>query len=57
MKIKLKYDFTIFISAKGERLKSIGSNCQYFHILPMTGGTSEVSGVAYAFRTGGHGGD
>lgn len=49
-------DFTIFISSKGEGLKSIGSGCQYFHILPMTGGASEVSGVAYAFRTGGHGG-
>ena len=49
-------DFTIFISNKAEGLKSIGSGCQYFHILPMTGGASEVSGVAYAFRTGGHGG-
>lgn len=51
-------DFTIFISNKGSGsgLKSIGSGCQYFHILPLLGGASETSGVAYAFRTGGHGG-
>lgn len=49
-------DFTIFISDKGEGVKSIGSGCKYFHILPVTGGASEITGVAYAFRTGGHGG-
>lgn len=49
-------DFTIFISSKGSGLKSIGGGCRYFHILPMAGGASECSGVAYAFRTGGHGG-
>lgn len=58
-------DFTIFIHRKGTGLKdfypndewySLGNNCQYFHILPVTGGATECSGVAYAFRTGGHGG-
>lgn len=50
-------DFTIFIKADaGKGLQSIGSGCKYFHILPVTGSASEVSGVAYAFRTGGHGG-
>jgi len=48
-------DFTIFISDNGKGLKSIGNN-KYFHILPVTGSVSESSGVAYAFRTGGHGG-
>lgn len=49
-------DFTIFIHRKGFGLKSIGSGCMYFHVLPVTGGASETTGVAYAFRTGGHGG-
>lgn len=49
-------DFTIFIGNKGTGLKSKGTWCRYFHILPVTGGASECSGVAYAFRTGGHGG-
>lgn len=48
-------DFTIFYSNKGHGLKSVGSNCKYFHILPVTGSATELSGVAYAFRTGGHG--
>ena len=49
-------DFTIFINSKGSGLKSIGSGCKYFHVLPVTGGATETTGVAYAFRTGGHGG-
>lgn len=49
-------DFTIFLSNAATGVKSIGPECRYFHILPITGGVSEVSGVAYAFRTGGHGG-
>lgn len=49
-------DFTIFTHTKGTGLKSIGSGCRYFHILPVTGSASETTGVAYAFRTGGHGG-
>ena len=49
-------DFTIFINDKATGLKSIGSGCRYFHILPVTGGCGETTGVAYAFRTGGHGG-
>lgn len=49
-------DFTIFLHDKGEGLRKLGAGCKYFHILPVTGGASEASGVAYAFRTGGHGG-
>ena len=45
-------DFTIFIDSKASGLKSIGSGCQYFHILPIVGGGSETTGVAYAFRFG-----
>jgi hypothetical protein len=48
-------DFTIFLSQSAKGLKSIGPTCRYFHILPVTGSTGEASGVAYAFRTGGHG--
>lgn len=57
-------DFTIFIHRKGSGLQdfypasdlySLGAECRYFHILPVTGGATECSGVAYAFRTGGHG--
>ncbi len=58
-------DFTLFIHRKGSGLQnlypssglySLGDDCKYFHILPVTGGATECSGVAYAFRTGGHGG-
>ncbi|MEG1159196.1 MAG: hypothetical protein RSD70_02300 [Acidaminococcaceae bacterium] len=49
-------DFTIFTHGKGNGLAGIFSGCKYFHLLPVTGGVSECSGVAYAFRTGGHGG-
>ena len=45
-------DFTIFIDSKASGLKSIGTGCQYFHILPLLGGASETTGVAYAFRVG-----
>ena len=48
-------DFTIFTHSKGTGLKSIGNHCKYFHILPVTGGANEDTGVAWAFRTGGHG--
>ena len=48
-------DFTIFISDEGIGLKSIGQGCKYFHILPIFGSANECTGVAYAFRTGGHG--
>lgn len=48
-------DFTIFLHSKGKGLKSIGGGCKYFHILPITGSANETTGVAYAFRTGGHG--
>lgn len=48
-------DFTIFIHPDGSGLKSIGDGCKYFHVLPVVGSGSETTGVAYAFRTGGHG--
>lgn len=48
-------DFTIFISKKGEGLASIGDRCRYFHTQAVTGG-EDMTGVAWAFRTGGHGG-
>lgn len=48
-------DFTIFTHSKGTGLKSIGNHCKYFHVLPVTGGANEDTGVAWAFRTGGHG--
>lgn len=49
-------DFTIFIhDKKGSGLAYLGSQARYFHILPMTGGASETSGVAYFFYTGGPG--
>lgn len=45
-------DFTIFLG-RGDGLKYCGGS--YFHILPVTGAADECSGVAWAFRTGGHG--
>lgn len=45
-------DFTIFLSDKGSGLASIGTGCKYFHLLPVLGGGSETTGVAYAFRAG-----
>jgi hypothetical protein len=48
-------DFTIFLSKDGNGLDSIGPGCMYFHILPLLGGASETTGVAYSFYTGGHG--
>lgn len=48
-------DFTIFTSYEGTGIKSLGAGCPYFHIFPVFGSAGECSGVAYAFRTGGHG--
>lgn len=48
-------DFTIFLSDKAEGLASIGSGCKYFYIQSVVGSASDCAGVAYAFRTGGHG--
>ena len=45
-------DFTIFLHDKAIGLSRIGEGCKYFHILPVTGGAGETSGVAYAFRIG-----
>lgn len=48
-------DFTIFLSNKGSGLQRKAAG-KYFHILPLLGNASETTGVAWAFRTGGHGG-
>lgn len=45
--------FTIFLSDKGSGLESINSECRYFHIQPLLGGT-ESEGIAHGFYTGGH---
>lgn len=48
-------NFTIFLSNKGSGLAYLSPNAEYFHIVPMVGGPSETSGIAYFFYTGGHG--
>lgn len=48
-------DFTIFYGGKASGLASKGLQSEYFHILPIMGGCEAADGVAYAFRTGGHG--
>lgn len=45
-------DFTIFTHGKGSGVKSIGDGCQYCHILPVLGSTTETTGIAYAYRIG-----
>ncbi len=49
------HDFTIFLSDKAEGLASIGAGCKYFYIQSVLGSANDCAGVAYAFRTGGHG--
>lgn len=51
----LLVNFTIFLSNKGSGLAYLSSDARYFHIVPAVGGPAETSGVAYFFRTGGHG--
>lgn len=46
--------FSIFLSTQGSGLEEINSNCRYFRIQPLLGG-SEAEGVAWGFYTGGHG--
>lgn len=46
--------FTIFLSNKATGLQSINNRVKYFHILPLVGGPSECSGVAWSFYSGGH---
>lgn len=45
--------FTIFLSNQGSGLENINSECKYFHIQPLLGGT-EAEGIAHGFYTGGH---
>lgn len=45
-------DFTLFLHDDARGLASVGPGCKYFHLLPLGGGASECSGVAYALRTG-----
>lgn len=47
-------NFTIFLG-RGAGLGYISPAASYFHIVPMVGGPSECDGVAWGFRTGGHG--
>lgn len=47
-------NFTIFLG-KGAGLKYLNPSASYFHIVPMVGGPSECDGVAWGFKTGGHG--
>ena len=46
-------NFTIFLSNKGKGIAYAGSS--FFHILPMVGGPSECTGIAWGFYSGGHG--
>lgn len=46
--------FTIFLNTENDGLAYIHPTCRYFHVTPVLGG-SECEGVAYRFRTGGHG--
>ena len=48
-------NFTIFLSAEGGGLSELNSRARYCHILPMVGGPSECTGVAWCLYTGGHG--
>ena len=49
-------NFTIFISNQGKGLVYLNPSARYCHILPLVGGPSETTGIAWAFHSGGHGG-
>ena len=49
-------NFTIFISTLGAGLHYLNPNARYCHILPLVGGPSECTAIAWAFHSGGHGG-
>lgn len=49
-------NFTIFISTQGKGLRYLNPNARYCHILPLVGGPSECTAIAWAFHSGGHGG-
>ena len=48
-------NFTIFLSTQGKGLRYLNPMCRYCHILPLVGGPSETTAIAYDFRSGGHG--
>lgn len=48
-------NFTIFISTQGKGLRYLNPNARYCHILPLVGGPSECTAIAWAFHSGGHG--
>lgn len=48
-------NFTIFISTHGKGLKYINPGARYCHILPLVGGPSECTAIAWDFMSGGHG--
>ena len=49
-------DFAIFISTEGKGLRYVNPMARYCHILPLVGGPSETTAIAWAFHSGGHGG-
>lgn len=49
-------NFTIFISTLGAGLHYLNPMARYCHILPLVGGPSETTAIAWAFHSGGHGG-
>ena len=48
-------NFTIFISTRGKGLRYLNPGARYCHILPVVGGPSECTAIAWDFMSGGHG--
>ena len=48
-------NFTIFISSQGGGLAYLNPLARYCHILPVVGGPSECTAIAWDFMSGGHG--
>lgn len=48
-------NFTIFLSTLGKGLKYVNPSARYCHILPLVGGPSECTAIAWDFMSGGHG--
>lgn len=48
-------NFTIFLSTQGKGLAYLNPSAKYCHILPLVGGPSETTGIAWSFYSGGHG--
>lgn len=49
-------NFSIYISTEGKGLHYVNPLARYCHILPLVGGPSETTAIAWAFHSGGHGG-